>query len=83
VLNKQKGIVMTYIGINDDVHVKPSKIVGYLIVKSHGSDVFVEKVNKSLKEGWQPLGSAFVQNSEFVQTMVQYQESTYQSTGPK
>lgn len=69
--------------INGVVTARPEKIVEYFIVKSQGSDTFAEKVNKSLKEGWQPLGPAFVHGSELVQTMVKYQEHTSQSTGPK
>ncbi len=76
---------MAYTSISGDVEIRLSKVVEYLITRSHYGDEFVKNVKKFLKEGWQPLGPAFVKSKteEFCQTLVKYQEYTSQSTGPK
>ncbi|MEK6817676.1 MAG: DUF1737 domain-containing protein [Nanoarchaeota archaeon] len=53
------------------------KIIEYKIMWGEMDSVLEEKVNKEIKEGWQPFGSVFMRPTEktdyFHQPMVKYE----------
>lgn len=49
------------------------KIVDYYICQYHNSSGFVSSVKERIKEGFQPYGSAFVDEGVYFQPMVRYE----------